>query len=86
MLYIPRILSENVARTQSGISDIRLVTATEIKGLKPRRAARCETNMHELDGQSLLVGTTDRISAFGMIMQEPIPYKGMVLNARPVFG
>jgi len=36
------------------------------------------------DGQALIV-TTDRMSAFDVVMNEPIPYKGVVLNRITLF-
>jgi len=38
-------------------------------------------DMYAVDDQRLLIVTTDRLSAFDVIMGEPIPYKGRVLNA-----
>ena len=37
--------------------------------------------MYAIDDQRLLIVTTDRLSAFDVIMGEPIPDKGRVLNA-----
>lgn len=42
-------------------------------------------DMYELDEKSLLIVTTDRMSAFDVIMQEPIPGKGIVLNQLTLF-
>ena len=36
---------------------------------------------YELDDDKLLIIATDRISAFDVILDDPIPYKGMVLQA-----
>ena len=36
---------------------------------------------YELDNDKLLIIATDRISAFDVILDDPIPYKGMVLQA-----
>ena len=36
-------------------------------------------------GENLLIVTTDRISAFDVILQEGIPYKGIVLNQISLF-
>jgi phosphoribosylaminoimidazole-succinocarboxamide synthase len=42
-------------------------------------------DIYELDGSTLLVVTTDRMSAFDVIMAEPVPCKGLVLNQLTVF-
>jgi phosphoribosylaminoimidazole-succinocarboxamide synthase len=36
--------------------------------------------VYEVDDESLLLVTSDRISAFDVVMNEPIPYKGAVLT------
>lgn len=38
-------------------------------------------DIYDVDAQRLLIVTTDRLSAFDVIMQEPIPNKGLVLTA-----
>ena len=42
-------------------------------------------DIYEIDNDTLLIVTTDRMSAFDVIMQEPIPYKGVVLNQITLF-
>ncbi|HYW31949.1 MAG TPA: phosphoribosylaminoimidazolesuccinocarboxamide synthase [Gemmatimonas sp.] len=37
-------------------------------------------DVYEVDADRLLLVTTDRISAFDVVMDEPIPFKGMVLT------
>jgi phosphoribosylaminoimidazole-succinocarboxamide synthase len=37
-------------------------------------------DIYEIDDSHLLIVTTDRLSAFDVIMNEPIPYKGFVLT------
>lgn len=37
-------------------------------------------DIYEIESDVLLIVTTDRMSAFDVIMGEPIPYKGVVLN------
>lgn len=37
-------------------------------------------DIYEIDPTTLLIVTTDRMSAFDVVMTEPIPYKGVVLN------
>lgn len=42
-------------------------------------------DIYEISNDSLLIVTTDRMSAFDVIMGEPIPYKGVVLNQITLF-
>ena len=42
-------------------------------------------DIYDLDEHSLLIVTTDRMSAFDVIMNEPIPYKGVILNQITLF-
>ncbi len=42
-------------------------------------------DMYEIDAETLLIVTTDRMSAFDVIMNEPVPYKGVILNKITLF-
>lgn len=42
-------------------------------------------DIYEIDESSLLIITTDRMSAFDVIMAEPIPFKGVILNQITLF-
>ncbi len=42
-------------------------------------------DMYEIDDETLLIVTTDRMSAFDVIMGEPVPYKGVILNKITLF-
>jgi phosphoribosylaminoimidazole-succinocarboxamide synthase len=42
-------------------------------------------DIYETSTDTLLIVTTDRMSAFDVIMSEPIPYKGVVLNQITLF-
>ena len=66
--------------------------------LTARRRRRCEIGLTELPllaqgkvreiydlGERLLIVATDRLSAFDVIMQEPIPGKGIVLSSLSAF-
>jgi len=37
-------------------------------------------DVYEVDGDSVLLVATDRVSAFDVVMREPVPYKGAVLT------
>lgn len=42
-------------------------------------------DIYDVDENTLLIVTTDRMSAFDVIMSEPIPYKGVILNKLTLF-
>jgi len=53
---------------------------SNIKSLKLLNRGKVR-DIYEVDAQRLLIVTTDRLSAFDVIMQDPIPSKGEVLTA-----
>lgn len=60
------------------------VFETDLKGLQ--RISRGKVrDIYALDGQRLLIVTTDRLSAFDVILPDPIPGKGRVLNEISAF-
>lgn len=42
-------------------------------------------DIYDIDEKTLLIVTTDRMSAFDVMMREPIPYKGVILNKITLF-
>jgi len=60
------------------------VTTTDIKEL-PLLSRGKVRDIYEAGPDSLLIVTTDRISAFDVIMDDPIPHKGVVLNQITLF-
>ncbi|MFW6179288.1 MAG: phosphoribosylaminoimidazolesuccinocarboxamide synthase [Desulfohalobiaceae bacterium] len=42
-------------------------------------------DIYEVDQDRLLIVTTDRMSAFDVVLPDPIPYKGAVLNQLTIF-
>ncbi len=42
-------------------------------------------DIYGVDEKTLLIVTTDRMSAFDVIMAEPVPYKGVILNQITLF-
>ncbi len=60
------------------------VTETDIKAY-PLISRGKVRDIYELSPQSLLVVTTDRISAYDVIMPDPIPLKGIILNKITIF-
>ena len=63
---------------------MHIVTQTNIKEY-PLLARGKVRDIYEIDTQTLLLVTTDRMSAFDVIMSSPIPYKGIVLNQITLF-
>ena len=60
------------------------VTETDIKAY-PLRSRGKVRDIYELSPDSLLIVTTDRISAYDVIMPDPIPHKGVILNQITLF-
>lgn len=63
---------------------MKIVSQTEIREY-PLLARGKVRDIYEIDPQTLLLVTTDRMSAFDVIMDRPIPYKGVVLNQITLF-
>lgn len=57
---------------------MKIVKQTDLKGLKKISQGKVR-DIYDL-GEHLLIVTTDRISAFDVVLPDPIPYKGYVLN------
>lgn len=55
------------------------LTKTTIKSLPLLHKGKVR-DIYEIDDKHLLIVTTDRLSAFDVVMNEPIPYKGFVLT------
>ena len=56
------------------------VHTTDLKGLKKIHTGKVR-DIYEIDAGSMLIVTTDRLSAFDVVMPDPIPDKGRVLNS-----
>lgn len=63
---------------------MKIVTKTHIREY-PLLSRGKVRDIYEIDPQTLLIVTTDRMSAFDVIMNEPLPYKGVVLNQITIF-
>ncbi|WP_243309964.1 phosphoribosylaminoimidazolesuccinocarboxamide synthase [Fundidesulfovibrio agrisoli] len=63
---------------------MRVATTTDIKQypLVSRGKVR---DIYEIADDVLLIVTTDRISAFDVILPDPLPYKGVILNKITIF-
>src|SRR3954464_15169104 len=56
------------------------VHTTSLQGLKKIHTGKVR-DIYEIDAGSMLIVTTDRLSAFDVVMPDPIPDKGRVLNS-----
>ena len=56
------------------------VHTTSLRGLKKIHTGKVR-DIYEIDAQSMLIVTTDRLSAFDVVLPDPIPDKGRVLNS-----
>ena len=63
---------------------MEIVSSTHIPGLNLLGRGKVR-DIYEVDAQTLLIVTTDRMSAFDVVMREPIPFKGVILNQLTIF-
>jgi phosphoribosylaminoimidazole-succinocarboxamide synthase len=56
------------------------VHTTSLRGLKKIHTGKVR-DIYEIDAGSMLIVTTDRLSAFDVVLPDPIPDKGRVLNS-----
>ena len=63
---------------------MNVVVKTEISAY-PLLSRGKVRDIYDVDEKTLLIVTTDRMSAFDVIMNEPIPYKGVILNQITLF-
>ena len=63
---------------------MKVVVKTEISAY-PLLSRGKVRDIYDVDETTLLIVTTDRMSAFDVIMNEPIPYKGVILNQITLF-
>jgi phosphoribosylaminoimidazole-succinocarboxamide synthase len=56
------------------------VHTTNLRGLKKIHTGKVR-DIYEIDADSMLIVTTDRLSAFDVVLPDPIPDKGRVLNS-----
>jgi phosphoribosylaminoimidazole-succinocarboxamide synthase len=60
------------------------VFETRLKGLKKIHQGKVR-DIYDVDADHLLIVTTDRLSAFDVVLPDPIPYKGEVLTRISLF-
>lgn len=63
---------------------MQVITQTDIRKFPLLNRGKVR-DIYDIDASTLLIVTTDRMSAFDVIMQEPVPYKGVVLNQITLF-
>lgn len=63
---------------------MRIVTKTEITAF-PLLSRGKVRDIYEIDDRTLLIVATDRMSAFDVVMAEPVPFKGVILNQLTIF-
>ncbi len=61
-----------------------VITSTNLPGFKLHSQGKVR-DIYEVDENTLLLVTTDRMSAFDVILGEPIPWKGVILNQLTLF-
>lgn len=63
---------------------MHVLRQTDIPALKLASRGKVR-DIYELTPETLLIVTTDRMSAFDVVLPDPIPYKGVVLNQITLF-
>ena len=63
---------------------MQVVVKTDIKAY-PLHSRGKVRDIYAVDEGTLLIVTTDRMSAFDVILAEPVPYKGVILNKITLF-
>lgn len=63
---------------------MRVVYKTEIAAY-PLASRGKVRDIYTIDDDTLLIVTTDRMSAFDVVLAEPVPYKGVILNQLTLF-
>ena len=61
-----------------------VITTTDLPGFKLHSKGKVR-DIYDIDENTLLLVTTDRMSAFDVILGEPIPWKGVILNQLTLF-
>lgn len=61
-----------------------VVTSTDLPGFHLHSRGKVR-DIYDIDDDTLLIVTTDRMSAFDVILGQPIPWKGVILNQLTLF-
>jgi len=65
-------------------TDAQIVYQSELSSLQKLNSGKVRDN-YLIDEQYMLMLTTDRLSAFDVVMNQPIPYKGLILTQMSLF-
>src|SRR5271167_224979 len=57
---------------------------TQLRSLKKIHQGKVR-DIYDVDAEHLLIVATDRLSAFDVVLPDPIPFKGQVLNQISLF-
>ena len=63
---------------------MQVITDTDIREFPLLNRGKVR-DIYDIDESTLLIVTTDRMSAFDVIMKQPVPYKGVILNQITLF-
>ena len=63
---------------------MQVITGTAIREFPLLNKGKVR-DIYDIDESTLLIVTTDRMSAFDVIMNQPVPYKGVILNQITLF-
>ena len=63
---------------------MQVITGTSIREFPLLNKGKVR-DIYDIDESTLLIVTTDRMSAFDVIMNQPVPYKGVILNQITLF-
>ncbi|MEA3223856.1 MAG: phosphoribosylaminoimidazolesuccinocarboxamide synthase [Thermodesulfobacteriota bacterium] len=63
---------------------MNILTDINLSGVNKKTSGKVR-EIFEIDKEQLLIVTTDRISAFDVVLKDPIPNKGLVLNQLSLF-
>ncbi len=63
---------------------MQIVTKTDIREY-PLHSRGKVRDIYAIDDATLLIVTTDRVSAYDVVMHEPIPHRGVILNKITLF-
>ena len=61
-----------------------VVASTDLPGFRLHSRGKVR-DIYDVDDDTLLIVTTDRMSAFDVILGQPIPWKGVILNQLTLF-
>jgi phosphoribosylaminoimidazole-succinocarboxamide synthase len=76
---MPHVISQRVCKTMTNAAPSPPMIVSRLSGLKRLHQGKVR-DIYEVDADRMLIVTTDRLSAFDVVMPDPIPGKGRVLT------